>query len=487
MPSPFRRLIRFGTACAVLVILAPSSSPAVEKSTGDRQPILREQWRAALTLHSPTNVIIGRLDDGVRFCVQGTFENSTSARRSAGIEVLDRQGHLLWRNQRSAAGMEYQAGAYLHWISGPGIAEPAVIYSFVPSSAERPGGARIVRAHDGVTVREFENTSRFGNNNSIVADLEDDGHTQLLYPDLQSLTCYALPSLERRWQWDEGVRFCWSLPALVDLNDGGRRAIVFGSEYNNRDHTSSLFALDCRGRQLWRSDGHNEDLGSTPVFSADVDGDGTLELLKVGLDLEHRQKQQWNHLHVFDLKGKLARTIELGFTGIAIGDMDGDGHLDGVGLSNMRDGGFNGRCEIRCVDLATGAVKWTTPVPRAYLDLNSPLMADFNGTGKLCAVVGTGNPAGYARLPSSEPWGDLYVVDFTGRIVQHETLPGWPVNLAFCDTGDDGCGELMVVLDGKPGALSLYKTPARTARRDWPTAFGDPKRRGTMPSVAGNE
>jgi outer membrane protein assembly factor BamB len=448
------------------------------QADGKPGTMLRERWRVPVDLHSPTNVAIGRLGTEARFCVQGTRPGPP--RRSAGIEVFDSRGRRIWRDQRGAPDLDYQAGAYVHWISGPDITEPAIIYSFVPASDHHLGGARLVRARDGGLLKEIQNTSRFGNNNSIVADLDGDGHTKLLYPDIQTLTCYALPSVERLWRWDEAVRFCWSLPALVDLEGDGRREIVFGSEYNNRDGSSSMIALDSRGRLLWRSDGHAEDLGSTPVFVADVDGDGSPELLKVGLDLEHRRNQRWNHLHVFDPKGKLKRKIELGFTGIAIGDMDRDGHLEGVGLTNTRDGGSNGCREIRCVDLATGQVKWRTSVGRAYLDTCSPLMADFEGAGRLHAVVGTGNPAGYARLPGSQPWGDLYVVDHAGRIAQHESLPGWPVNLALCDVDDDGRGELTVVLDGTPGSLAVYETQVRTPRKDWPTPFGNPARTGTM-------
>jgi outer membrane protein assembly factor BamB len=172
--------------------------------------------------------------------------------------------------------------------------------------------------------------------------------------------------------------------------------------------------------------------------------------------------------------------VELGFTGIAIGDMDGDGQLDGVGLTNTRDGGHNGHREIRGLDLATGRVKWTTPVHRAYLDTNSPVMADVNGDGKLEAVVGTGNPAGYGRLPNSEPWGDLYVVGGTGEILQRLELPGLPVNLATCNLDDDGFNELLAVIDGLPGSLAAYQTRSRAARKDWPTPFGSPRRDGTM-------
>jgi len=64
-----------------------------------------------------------------------------------------------------------------------------------------------------------------------------------------------------------------------------------------------------------------EDLGSTPCFLADIDGDGQTEILKVGLDLEHRRGQAGNHLYVFDRHGVLKSRIELGFTGLAIGDL----------------------------------------------------------------------------------------------------------------------------------------------------------------------
>jgi hypothetical protein len=277
--------------------------------------------------------VIGRLGNEARFCIQGTCPGPP--RRSAGIEVLDSRGRRIWRDERGAPDLDYDVGAYVHWISEPDIAEPAIIYSFVPASDRHRGGARLARARDGSLLKEIENTGRFGNNNSIVADL------------------------------------------------------------------------------------------------------------------------------------------------------GGDGHLEGVGLTNTRDGGSDGRREIRCVDLATGEVKWRTAIARAYLDTYSPLMADFDGNGRLCAVVGTGNPAGYARLPGSEPWGDLYVVDHAGGIAHHESLPGWPVNLAFCDVDDDGRGELTVVLDGTPGSLAVYETQARTPRRDWPTPFGNAARAGTMPVRSG--
>jgi len=458
-------------AVLVVVLLADGISNASE-------PVLEPLWQAQLALHSPVNVVVGRIAGRAQLCVQGALLEGDRSR--AAIQMLDAHGNLLWTNQHSDEHLNFLAGAYVQWISGPGIERPYVLYSYTPRSSEKTGGALLVDAAEGQLVSKLKNTTQFGNNNAIVADLDHDGQTDLLYPDLQTLTRYELPSLKQVWRWDRGIRFCWSLPGLFDLDRDGQSEIVFGSEYNNRDGSSSVVALSSAGKQIWRSDGHVEDLGSTPIFFADVDQDGSPELLKVGLDLEHRHQQQWNHLYVFDAEGKLKSKIELGFTGIAIGDLDRDGHLEGVGLSNTRDGGNNGRREIRCLDLATGELEWTTPVERAYLDTNSPLMADVNGDGHLEVIVGTGNPAGYARLPNSEPWGDLYVVDSAGKILQHESLPGWPTNLAYCDLETDGRAELVVVIDGKPGSLAVYRTHGSTDRRDWPTPFGDAQRTGTM-------
>lgn len=439
---------------------------------------LTEIWRTRLGLCGPTNVVVGRLDGEPRLCVVGTRRDGD--RESAAVEMRDGGGRLLWTDCRGVPGGDCGSGAYVHWVAGSGRMEPMILYSFAPRSATELGGGRLLRAADGGAVAEISNTTQFGNNNSIVADLDGDGRPELVYADQRTLTCVELPTRRQRWRVSDGVLFCWGLPALCDLDDDGLPEIVFGSEYNNPNGTSSMIAIDRNGRQLWRSDGHAEDLGSTPVVVADVDGDGRPELLKVGLDLEHCGNQRWNHLHIFGRDGTLRLTTELGFTGIAVGDVDGDGHTEGIGLSNTRDGGHNGLRQIRCLDLTTGAAKWACDVDRAYLDTNSPVMADVDGDGRPEAVVGTGNPAGYGRLPDSDPWGDLYVVSDAGRVQQRIQLPGWPVNLACCDVNDDGLEELLVVINGRPGWLALYQTQAPSRRNDWPTAFGSPARDGTV-------
>ncbi|GMV91039.1 MAG: hypothetical protein AMXMBFR82_08170 [Candidatus Hydrogenedentota bacterium] len=439
---------------------------------------LQERWRFDTGLHSSVNAVVGRIDDRVVIGVQGAYEENGTKRAS--VLAVNAHGELLWTAVHDESGGESQPGAYLQWIPASGDWGGSIVYSYVPANPETPGGAVVLDAVTGMPRQHLPNVTHFGNNNSVVADLDQDGVTDFLYADQRNLFRYATSDWSARWHSDTGVLFCWSLPALADLDSDGRDDIVFGSEYNNDDLSSSLIALNSAGQPVWRSDGHKEDLGSTPIFVADVDGDDTEELVKVGLDLEHRQNQEWNHIHVFDRTGALLRRIPFGCTGLTIGNLDTDPALEGVGMTNTRDGGHNGTRAIQCVDLVSGDVQWTTPVDRAYLDTNSPVMADIDGDGALEAVVGTGNPAGYARLSNSDPWGDLYVVSATGGIKQHLELPGWPVNTAFCDVDDDGTSELLVVIDGKPGWLALYDTRAPATRTDWPTPFGGPKRNGTV-------
>jgi len=428
-------------------------------------------------LHTSSNFVIGQTSHGPVFVVQGDyFENQ---KKSASIEAYNPQGKPLWNNQKQSDQHDFGAGAYVHWVDKSGLNHPVVTYSYVPKPKEMKGGVVFVNANDGSTIHELSNNAHFGNNNSLLFDFNKDGLTDYLYADLATISAIQLSNFQKEWTFQDGVRFCWSLPALFELKHDQNPIIYFGSEYDSNDGLSSFLAIDLKGNRIWKSSGHVEDLGSTPVFIADIDGDGTKEILKVGLDLEHHNKQKWNHMYVFNTDGELISKCELGFTGIAIGDVDGDGRLEGVGISNTRDGGLNGLKEIRCIELSTGKLEWSVPVERAYLDCNSPVMADINDDGYLEAIVGTGNPAGYGRLPNSEPWGDIYVVSHQGEILKRQELMGRPVNMGICDYNQDGISEFIVVVDGKPGWINIYSTKAKAKQIDWPVPFGNAERSGT--------
>jgi len=437
----------------------------------ERPTPLQPLWQVQLPLHSPVNVVIGTVGDERILLLQGTHP-----RRGAAVAAYSASGRKLWE---FGAGAGSTPGAYLQWLRFGKQQTPSVLFSYVPKARAHRGGAWVLDARTGKPLHHIQNRTHFGNNNSTVADLDQDGIPELYYADQRSIACLKLDRPRLQWRYGRSVLFCWGLPGVVDADGDGFPDLVFGNEYDEPDGTSSIAAIDADGQLLWRRGGILEDLGSTPTIVLDVNGDGAPELLKVGLDLEHRRRLPWNHLYIFRPNGELVRTVPLGFTGIALADFDGDGHLEGIGLSNTRDGGSNGERAIRCVELDGTDTAWRIPVPRAYLDTNSPIAADFDGDGEPEAVVGTGNPSGYGRLPNTEPWGDLYLVEGNGTVAQEMHLPGWPVNLAACDLTGDGRSELLVVIDGQPGWLLVLRTAAPATRNDWPTPFGNAQRNGT--------
>jgi len=56
------------------------------------------------------------------------------------------------------------------WLDGQRLDEPLVVYAFCLAADGHRGGARLLRARDGTLVRQLENRTRFGNDNSIVND-----------------------------------------------------------------------------------------------------------------------------------------------------------------------------------------------------------------------------------------------------------------------------------------------------------------------------
>ena len=462
------------TARIILTILILTLSI---KPIYSSDPILPRINQIQTGLHSSSNFVIGQTSTGPVFVVQG--DSPSKLHKSATIEAYTADGKLLWKNQKQSNSISYGTGAYVQWIDNSGLNYPVVTYSYVPAPKEMKGGVIFVNALDGSSVHELSNNTHFGNNNSLLFDFNQDGLTDYLYADLGTVSAIQLKGFQKEWTFRDGVRFCWSLPAIDIPNKTNQPVIYFGSEYDSKDGSSSFLAIDLNGKRIWKNSDHSEDLGSTPVFIADINGDGSKELLKVGLDLEHKHRQKWNHLHIFNRAGKLISKCELGFTGIAIGDVDRDGLLEGVGISNTRDGGLNGKKEIRCIELSTGKIKWTLPVERAYLDCTSPVMADINNDGHLETIVGTGNPSGYARLPGSQPWGDIYVVSHKGKLLERHQLKGRPVNMGICDFNKDGLSELIVMVDGKPGWINIYSTKAKARQIDWPVPHGNAQRSGT--------
>jgi hypothetical protein len=141
--------------------------------------------------------------------------------------------------------------------------------------------------------------------------------------------------------------------------------------------------------------------------------------------------------------GTLLWRCDIGGGDVALGDLDGDGLLEAVNLTNGRDGGRGVGPAIRCVSLATGERRWELPVSDHWLT-GWPLMADVDGDGRLEAVLPHGSPSGYGRQAGGRAWGEVCIVGPEGALRQRLAFPDWVLCPLAFDWDGDGTAELIV-------------------------------------------
>ncbi len=446
---------------------------AAAATTADALPLLELKTRIQLSVGNAGTTVIGRLDGRPVFVTHGKDLSTDSDSGRPVLEAVTLDGHTLWTHVGKPG--TTGSGVYIHWIEAPELDEALISWAYGPPAKGGEGinnQGGLFRARDGRQVHRFEVGS---NNPSLVLDLDNDGHSELIRCTQRSVSRLNLDDLSVDWTHTDGVLFCWSYPTAADLDGDGSSEIIWGSEYNLADGDRSTFmAVDASGKTVWRVDGIDEDLGSTPVFVADVDGDGRKELVKNGLDLCGHNGLPANHLYVFSEDGKLLRKMASHMYSTGLGDLDGDGSLEAFGVISRRDGGQRAKTlsHLRCVNLHTGALRWQLEVPRVGLPAGNALAADLTGNGKLEAILADGNPSFYGHLPGSD-WGALYVVSHDGRLLQTIDLPKWAMRLMMCDVDDDGFNELTVLVEGNPASLYVYDTQAPATCAAWPLAFGN--------------
>ncbi len=455
------------------ISLAIAMLVTVSATFADDLPLKLKQ-RIELSIENVGTTVVGQLDDVSVLVTQGFVRRGEE--RHLTLEAVAASGEILWRRVEESAGGQY--GEYIQWLSLPSNGGPLVNWAYASASKEGKAARHLgglVRARDGEFVHRLGGSS---NNPSFLFDLDGNGQPELIYCGRGSngrefVSCFDLTRQQFRWRSSNSVLFCWGYPTAL-RGPTGKAELIWGSEYNLPGNYSSMVAVDADGQELWRHDGINEDVGSTPLFVVDTDGDGTVELVKNGLDLVAANQLEFNHLFVFNRQGELLRAIPSLMYSTGIADLNGDGRMDAFGVVSHRDGGHAARKlkELRCVDLVTGKVHFHVPVPRIGLPAANALAADVNGDGKLEAILADGNPTFYGHLPGPD-WGVVYVVSAEGELLQTIELPKWPRRLLMCDLNNDGRNELIVQMDGAPASLLVYETKAPATCRDWPMAFGD--------------
>jgi hypothetical protein len=320
--------------------------------------------------------------------------------RAGCLIALDDRGRERWRKEHREVGCVHHVSVQPHSVPS------GLVYGHSRMPADPSRAARHIALLDPATgaVRWTWTDPGPHGLNRDVALLPDGG---LLAGAHDCLISLDPASGVERWRYDDGVRICWGASVVAGLGVGP--ALVFGTEWGSADGSSALIALTPQGEALWRREGFAGDLGSTATFAVDVDGDGCPELAHVELDLEGRAGLPRTRLLLFRGEGTSLAELPFGGAEVVVADWDGDGHVEAVGATVRRDGGWANAPEIVCLDLTAARVKWTRPLTRWWL-ANWPVLADLDGDGVAEAVVGAGNPNGYGRLPGEEPWGDLYVL-----------------------------------------------------------------------------
>lgn len=182
-----------------------------------------------------------------------------------------------------------------------------------------------------------------------------------------------------RWRFStmqDLVKVVYSSPALGDLDGDGKLEVVFGS-WDRR-----IYALDSAGKMLWQYHALDS-VWSSPAI-ADLDNDGHPEVI-IGADITANVQigtPDGGYLYVFNRDGTIrwrAYQDQTIFSSPAIGDINGDGHLDiVVGTGNYLPGkGFKVYAYDRNGNLLPG---W--PVSTGGYVFSSPALADLNGDGK---------------------------------------------------------------------------------------------------------
>ncbi len=204
--------------------------------------------------------------------------------------------------------------------------------------------------------------------------------------------------------------------ALGDLDGDGVHEVVGIST------TGQAIAFDGLGQEIWRSQAFASDVGySANPTLADLDGDGTLEVLLGRAVVSHTGET----LGIGTL-GK-GTPGSYGATPVAA-DLDGDGVLEVL----VGDGAFN----------AAGQTLWSVDAPDGFV-----AVGDVDGDGGDEVVV---SGAGLLRLQSAE--GVLWEVALPGA----ESTQGGPPTLA--DLDGDGAMEIAV---SAGAALSVFDGTGR--------------------------
>lgn len=305
------------------------------------------------------------------------------------------------------------------------------------------------------------------------ADLDNDGDLDLVHSSY-------------------GGQFTGGVPTRVFLNDGEG----YFREFNpaqvklvGRDLPDGTPAIWCEGLQqhdTLDSSGQFCDIASTPldIELADLDGDWDLDLILGGRDewvrlIENRLEENGGALGFRDVTfARLAETSNRhGNYEQELGDVDGDGDLDLLGI-NWGRAGVPGFDDVLMINDGSGNFGVPSVLPQSGADDVEGDFLDADGDGDLDLLVASfSSPHRYYRNDG----GGIFTEATAGVIPASANLPGLDVEVADVDRDGDPDAFLAHALNHRnvylqntgavpdvhaPRVLALEQAPDRVAGID---------------------
>lgn len=308
-------------------------------------------------------------------------------------------------------------------------------------------GGIFVRDADGSLLPGWPQrvTAQLEQSSPLVEDLDRDGDKEIVLVLDKKIHVFDIQGRELPGWPRTVLDFVICSPAAGDVNgDGDLEIVVLAGD-------GMLSVFDTAGRLLpgWPQDVGSETNTSPVLVDLDADGSG-LEILAAGYQ---------GPLLAFRGNGtRVGRewpveVIDWGPSSPAVGDLEGDGQLDIVGVNAS---GFLYRIDRR------GRVRSLGRAP-GVLSFSSPALGDLDGDGRLEIVLGSGQ---------HDLSGFISVFDADGSL-----LPGWPVatadmiaaSPALADLDGDGRPEV-IVADGS-GEIWALRADGRPLG-GWPLDIG---------------
>ena len=283
------------------------------------------------------------------------------------VLCLDALGNRRWRtkvdvgctdNLKSIAvvdavaeskGLEIIAGfdeAWLHCISAEGIPlwrfNGGLARTGPPTATDVDGDGRleIIYGTDEGNVYCLDGWGRvkwwrpighpLGRSGPLIADLDGDGHAMALITRSFTGQMPQLLALDGRTGepvWAAAYRMSSYLSiAAADINTDGVLEVLYGDKDNR------LHCVDAGGKELWNADLAQRGIFYAPAI-ADVDGDGQLEAI---VGVRNTDFATGTTMYVIGPQGEIEERLALGESAKmapAVGDIDGDGELEVLAVS----------------------------------------------------------------------------------------------------------------------------------------------------------